>query len=115
MGTGKPLRQLMHAPDLARILLWALEHYRPGAATPASPLIVAGPELSIIEIARMVCAATGFNGELAFDSSAADGPARRTADTSEFERLCPDFAFAPLGDSMRATAEWLRARGAIRF
>lgn len=109
MGSGAPLRQVMPASDLARILLWALEHYRPSPESPAAPLIVAGPELSIRDIARMVCTATGFSGELAFDTSASDGPARRTADTSEFERLCPDFAFTPLEASMRATAEWFRA------
>ena len=108
MGTGKPLRQLMHADDLARILLWALEHLpRPDAASPAPlPLILAGPEHSIREVAEMVSDASNFRGELTFDTDAVDGPLRRTADTRVFEALCPDFAFTPLADGIRATVEW---------
>jgi GDP-L-fucose synthase len=110
MGTGKPLRQLMHASDLARILLWALEHYAPPA--PAAPLVVAGPEHSIRDIAEMAAAAAGFTGALAFDTDAVDGPLRRTADAAAFQALAPDFAFTPLADSMRETAAWLRANNA---
>jgi GDP-L-fucose synthase len=104
MGTGKPLRQLMHARDLARALLWALEHYAGGP-----PLIVAGPEHSIREVAEMVASATGFAGELTFDTGAVDGPLRRTADASAFAAACPDFAFTPLADGIKETAEWYRA------
>lgn len=115
MGTGKPLRQIMSAHDLARVLLWALGHYAlpPTAAAaaapavaPLAPLIVAGPEHSVREIAEAVCAAAGFHGGLAFDEGAVDGPLRRTADTSAFAALCPDFAFSPLADSIRATMAW---------
>ena len=118
MGTGKPLRQLMHARDLARILLWALDYYAApqaggAAAAEALPLVVAGPEHSIRDIADMVRTAAGFAGELAFDTEAVDGPLRRTADTAAFDALCPDFVYAPLADSVRETAAWYRqSRGA---
>ena len=110
MGTGKPLRQVMHAPDLARILLWTLEHYpSPAPSAPAAlPLLVAGPEHSISEIARMVADAAGFRGELTFDTNAIDGPLARTADASIFNSLCPDFTFTPLEQGIRATIEWYR-------
>ena len=78
-------------------------------AEPATPpLVVAGPEHSIRDLAQVVCDATGFAGALAFDTDALDGPLRRTADTSVFEALCPDFAFTPLAEGIRETAEWYR-------
>jgi len=111
MGTGKPLRQLMHAPDLARVLLWALDHYAsPAAGAPAAPpLVVAGPEHAIRDVAQMVADAAGFRGALTFDTDAVDGPLRRTADTGAFEALCPDFAFTPLARGIRDTVAWYRA------
>jgi CDP-6-deoxy-D-xylo-4-hexulose-3-dehydrase len=108
MGTGRPLRQLMHARDLARILLWALDHFTPPPSSRSAPLVVAGPEHSIREIAEMVCEAVGFQGSLAFDTQAVDGPLRRTADTSVFESLCPRFAFTPLPESIRLAVDWYR-------
>lgn len=104
MGTGKPLRQIMWAGDLARIMLWAIEHLQQ-----SSPLIVAGPELSISDIATMVAKATGFTGELVFDTNAIDGALRRTADTDEFEELCPEFEFTPLSEGLEATLKWYRS------
>lgn len=108
MGTGRPLRQLMHARDLARILLWALDHFSPAPCSRSVPLVVAGPEHSIQEIAQMVCKATGFQGSLAFDTHAVDGPLRRTADTTVFESLCPGFAFTPLAESIGLAVDWYR-------
>ena len=102
----------MHAADLARILLWALEHgptARGPAAAPTAPLVVAGPEHSIRDIAEMVAAAAGFAGELAFDTAAVDGPLRRTADASVFEALCPDFAYTPLAEGIAETVAWYRS------
>ena len=109
MGTGRPLRQLMHAADLARALLWALEHLPAAAPTaPAAPLIVAGPEHSIADIAHMVAHAAGFAGGLQFDTDAVDGPLRRTADDAAFRALAPAFAFTPLEEGIRTTVAWFR-------
>ena len=109
MGSGEPLRQIMYAGDLARILLWALEYYHPDPDAP-SPLIVAGPEHSIRDIATMVSSAIGFKGDVFFDRNVPDGPLRRTADTNHFEKLCPDFAYTPLDASIRAAAAWYRSQ-----
>ncbi|CAF5003793.1 unnamed protein product, partial [Rotaria sp. Silwood1] len=49
MGTGTPLRQIMFAYDLAQIVIWAMENYNAN-----EPLIVAGEEFSISQIAQLV-------------------------------------------------------------
>jgi len=105
MGTGRPERQVMHASDLARACLWALEHY-----DESEPIIVAGEEVSVRHMAELVCAGTGFMGGLTFDEGSVDGPLRRTADTSQLQELCPGFKFMPLAQSIKATVEWYRSR-----
>ena len=42
-GSGKPRRQLLFSQDLAKVLVWSLEHY----ADTTEPLIVAGVERSV--------------------------------------------------------------------
>ena len=115
MGTGRPLRQLMHAADFARALLWSLEHL-PAAtsAAPGAPLIIAGPEHSICDIAHMVANAVGYAGGLQFDTDAVDGPLRRTADDAVFRALAPDFAFKPLEEGISTTVSWYRENEAVR-
>jgi CDP-6-deoxy-D-xylo-4-hexulose-3-dehydrase len=105
MGTGTPLRQVMFAYDLAQIVVWALEYYNEN-----EPLIVAGEEISISQIAQLVCEQVGFTGCLRFDNNTKnDGPLRRTADTSRFERLYPSFQMTPLSIGIKKTVEWYRS------
>ena len=94
----------MHASDLARACLWALEHY-----DESEPIIVAGEEVSVRHMAELVCAGTGFKGGLSFDEGSVDGPLRRTADTSQLQKLCPGFKFTPLAQSIQATVAWYRS------
>ena len=106
MGTGEPERQIMAAADLARACVWALFHYADG-----DPLIVAGEEVSVRRAAELVCEATGYGGGLAFDEGAVDGPLRRTADTSRFRALCPEFEFEPLLAGVKRAVAWYREGG----
>lgn len=94
----------MHASDLARIMMWALDSLEDDM-----PLLVAGEELSVRRMAELVCEATGFSGGLSFDTDAVDGPLRRTADTSRFEELCPGFKYTPLLEGLKETVEWYRS------
>ena len=103
MGTGKPERQVMWAGDLARILLWALDNLDQN-----DPLIVAGPEVSIAEIATVVCDVCGFQGKPSFDVAGPDGPLKRTADTSVFDSLCPEFKMVSLKEGIEKTVTWYR-------
>jgi GDP-L-fucose synthase len=41
-----------------------------------------GSDLSIAELARKICAALGFDGEIAFDTSKPDGTPRKLMDSS---------------------------------
>jgi GDP-L-fucose synthase len=101
MGSGKPKRQMLYARDLAKVLLWALDNFDDDA-----PLIVAGDEVAVSELALMACAAAGGGVELEFDMSCPDGPLRRTADTSRLRALVPGLHMTPLEEAIQRTYSW---------
>ena len=108
MGTGAPLRQILFARDLARTLVWALDHFDDDL-----PLIVAGEEVAVRDLAGMAMVAVGASAtNLEFDTSSPDGPLRRTANVSRFEVLFPDYRATPLEESIQDTAAWYqRSKG----
>ncbi|CAM4980488.1 unnamed protein product [Rotaria socialis] len=104
IGTGTPLRQVMYAHDLAKIVIWVLRNYSEG-----EPLIVAGEEISISQLAHLVRDQVGFTGCLQFEGDVKnDGPMRRTADTSHFEKLHPSFTMTLLPTAIKETLEWYK-------
>jgi GDP-L-fucose synthase len=85
-GSGKPVRQFCYSEDIAKVILWALDSYSDGA-----PLNVAGPEISIKELAEQIALLLGLKREVVFDSSYSDGPLKRTVSTEKLRRLWPEF------------------------
>jgi len=85
-GTGTPRREFMHADDLAGACLFLMER---ASAKDIGELINVGTglDLSIAELARLVGAVVGFEGDLVFDSSKPDGTPRKLLDVSKLARL----------------------------
>src|SRR5437773_3174321 len=82
-GTVKPRREFLHVDDLASACLLLLEKYD-------SPDIVNvgyGEDISIRELAELICEVLGFDGELAWDSSKPDGTPRKPLDLSTLRAL----------------------------
>src|SRR5205814_2701913 len=80
-GTGKPRREFLHVDDLASACLLLLEKYD-------SPEIINvgfGEDISIRELAELICEVVGYDGELAWDTSKPDGTPRKLLDVS---KLC---------------------------
>ena len=95
-GTGSPLREFLHADDLGEACVFALEHWDPSAAhapldDQGAPLpflnVGTGVDLSIRELAESVAAATGFRGEILWDSGKPDGTPRKQLDVSRLAAL----------------------------
>jgi GDP-L-fucose synthase len=82
-GSGKPLREFLHVDDLADAVIYVTKNY--SAAEPLN--IATGQEVTIGELAKHVCTAVGFKGELVFDSSKPDGTPRKLADCSNLHAL----------------------------
>ena len=103
-GTGKPRREFLHVDDLASACLLLLEKYD-------SPEIInvgCGEDISIRELAELICDVVGFDGELAWDTTKPDGTPRRLLDVTKLRALGWKPAI-PLRGGIARTYEWFRA------
>jgi GDP-L-fucose synthase len=103
-GTGKPRREFLHVDDLASACLLLLENYD-------SPEIINvghGEDISIRELAELICDVVGFDGELAWDTTKPDGTPRKLLDVSKIRALGWKPA-VPLRDGIVRTYDWFRA------
>ena len=103
-GTGKPRREFLHVDDLASACLLLLEKYD-------SPEIInvgCGEDISIRELAELICDVVGFDGELDWDTTKPDGTPRKLLDVTRLRALGWKPAI-PLRDGIARTYEWFRA------
>ena len=77
-----PFRQFCYAPDLARVLVWALGHY-----DEAEPINVTGEEISIRAVAEIIADIFGVKERLMFDATFPDGPKYRTLSDRKLRSL----------------------------
>ena len=82
-GTGTPLREFMHADDCADALVFLMKEY----SGHEHVNIGSGQEVSIMALMEMICAASGYNGEIAKDLSKPDGTPRKLMDSSKLREL----------------------------
>src|ERR1700736_4772447 len=100
-GTGTPRREFLHVDDCASACLYLLEKYD-------SPEIVNvgwGEDISIKELAELICEVVGFDGKLAWDTTKPDGTPRKLLDVSKLRKL----GWSPtisLRDGIARTYEW---------
>ena len=110
-GTGTPLREFIHADDLADACLTILDSYDRD-----EPINVGtGADLPIRELAATVAEVVGFPGRIAFDPSKPDGTPRKVLDVGRLRALgwIPTI---PLADGIRSTyAWWLQHAGAPAY
>jgi GDP-L-fucose synthase len=103
-GSGKPRREFLHVDDLASACLLLLEKYD-------SPEIInvgCGEDISIRELAELICGAVGFEGELAWDLAKPDGTPRKLLDVTRIRNLGwqPQIS---LREGIARTYEWFLA------
>lgn len=78
-GSGKPLREFLHADDLADACYFLMQHYNePGLVN-----IGVGEDISIAGLAELVKKITGFQGEIVWDTSKPDGTPRKLMDVTK--------------------------------
>ena len=103
-GTGNPRREFLHVDDLASACLLLLEKYD-------SPEIInvgCGEDISIRELAELICDVVGFDGELGWDATKPDGTPRKLLDITKLSALGWKPAIA-LRQGIAQTYEWFRA------
>lgn len=78
-GTGSPLREFLHADDLADACFYLMQNYNESGLVN----IGVGEDISIKDLALLVKKTVGFTGDLKFDTSKPDGTPRKLMDVSK--------------------------------
>jgi len=78
-GTGSPLREFLHADDLADACFYLMQNYNEAGLVN----IGVGEDISIKDLALLVKQTVGFSGELKFDTTKPDGTPRKLMDVSK--------------------------------
>ena len=109
-GDGRATREFLYVTDAARAFRLALEHY--DGAEPVN--VGSGKEISIRDLAAHIQGATGYCGEVVWDSTKPNGQPRRRLST---QRAKDCFGFAAqvgLDEGIATTVAWL-AENSERF
>lgn len=85
-GDGSPLREFLHADDLARAILFVMENVD---AVQAGELINvgSGAECTIRELAEAVARTGGWRGDIRWDTSMPNGTPRKLMDSSRIRAM----------------------------
>jgi len=100
-GSGKPRREFLHADDLAAACVFLLQKYD----DPEIINVGIGEDVSIRELAELICEIVGFEGELAWDANKPDGTPRKLLDISKIRRLGWSSSIS-LREGIARTYEW---------
>jgi len=103
-GTGKPRREFLHVDDLAAACLLLLEKYDSAEIIN----IGSGEDVTIRELAKLVCDVVGFDGELVWDKTKPDGTPRKLLDVTRI-RVLGWQPTIPLRKGIEQTHEWFLA------
>jgi GDP-L-fucose synthase len=100
-GSGTPRREFLHVDDLASACLFLLEKYDSSEIIN----IGCGEDISIRELAELICDIVGFEGQLVWDETKPDGTPRKLLDVTRLQNLGwrPTIA---LRDGIAQTYEW---------
>lgn len=104
-GTGTASRDFLYVDDTAEGIVLAAEHY--DDQDPVN--LGSGTEVRIRDLATMIAAATGFDGELRWDPTKPDGQPRRRLDTSRARDAFGFEATTPFEEGLARTVEWYLA------
>ncbi len=105
-GTGEPRREFLHVDDLAAACLLLLEKYD----SPEIINIGCGKDVTIRELAELICDVVGFDGELVWDKTKPDGTPRKLLDVTKLRALGWQPTIA-LREGIAQTYEWFLANG----
>lgn len=82
-GTGSPLREFLHADDLAAACYFLMQHYNEAGFLN----IGVGSDVSIKHLAEMIQQVVGYEGEIKWNTEKPDGTPRKLMDVSKLHAL----------------------------
>lgn len=103
-GDGSPTREFLYVEDAADGILTAAEKYND--SEPVN--LGSGDEISIRDLAELICRHTGFKGKLAWQTDRPNGQPRRALDVSRAREYFGWTAKVPFEEGIRRTIEWYK-------
>jgi GDP-L-fucose synthase len=103
-GDGTPTREFLYVDDAAEGIVLATERY--DGAEPVN--LGAAREISIKDLVQTIVDATGYQGNVVWDTKRPNGQPRRCVDASRAERLFGFRAGTPFDVGLRRTVQWYR-------
>jgi GDP-L-fucose synthase len=100
-GTGTPLREFLHVDDMASACIFVMN--QKGHTDMLN--IGSGDEVSIKELAELICEVVGFSGKILYDKSKPDGTPRKLVDISKIKKLGWKPSIS-LKDGLKQTYAW---------
>lgn len=82
-GTGSPLREFLHADDLADACYFLMQNYN----EPEFLNIGVGSDVTIKSLAELIMKVTGYEGEIRWNTDKPDGTPRKLMDVSKLHSL----------------------------
>jgi GDP-L-fucose synthase len=82
-GTGSPLREFLHADDLADACLFLMENYN----EPLPINVGTGSDLSIMDLALLIKKIVGYEGEIKKDTTKPDGTPQKLMDVTKINLM----------------------------
>ena len=82
-GTGTPMREFLHADDLAAACIYLMENYNEEGLLN----IGTGMDVTITELAMLIKEIVGYEGSLVYDHTKPDGTPRKLMDVSKLTKL----------------------------
>jgi GDP-L-fucose synthase len=82
-GTGSPMREFLHANDLAEACVYLMENYNDSTLVN----IGTGVDVTIKELAETIKSEVGYEGEIVWNTEKPDGTPRKLMDVSKLNGL----------------------------
>lgn len=95
-GTGTPLRQFIHADDLANLMLKLID-----IDNDQCVIIAPEREISIGYVATCIARCFDYEHGIKFDRSLSDGQHKKTADNTRLKSLLPGYHFIDFEDGIK--------------
>ena len=103
-GDGSPTREFLYVEDAAEGIVKASEFYND--SEPVN--LGSGEEISIKDLVETIVAATGFEGDLVWDTEKPNGQPRRCLDTTRAKEWFGFEAQMPFTEGLKRTVDWYR-------
>lgn len=103
-GTGKATREFLYVEDAAEGIILATEKYN----KPEPVNLGSGKEISIKELAELICQLCNYKGKIIFDKTKPDGQPRRLLDVSRAKKEFGFVAKTDFLEGLKKTIEWYK-------